>query len=442
MTYNRNVRITIIVTLLLFLPLLCMASEQYKLSQFIEPATCGDCHSEIYSQWENSMHNLSQKDPVYLLLSQYLRIGLTDQDEIKEAESCVKCHVPVGVVTGYPEKLSDDKKKIPELALHGIQCDYCHSATGAKKMYNNGLILDPGNGEEDPGIKRGPYPDSVSDFHDTDFSEFHTSSKICGTCHNVRHVVFGTKLETTYEEWEKGPYNSSDPKKRVTCQGCHMYQRPDIPATGSTPRPKNKGLASDDGPVREHVFTHYFVGGNSSIPNDKIKQQMAEERLKHSAAITIDRKQIQKGQLTFAVKNTGAGHYLPTGLTDIRQMWLEINVSDEKGRPIYSSGKLDKDKYLSEGTIIFNTVFGDGEGNPTHNISKAREILFDKRIPPLKSVTETVQLPKGDWKHITVTARLLYRSAPQKILDIASKKGEFSLPVITMAEVEEKISIQ
>jgi hypothetical protein len=442
MIHNKLINTTAVLASLLFFPLISSASGQYRISQFIDPATCGDCHVEIHGQWENSMHNLSEKDPIYLLLSQYLRVGLTDPDEIKEAESCVKCHVPVGVVTGYPEKVSDDKKKIPELAMQGIQCDYCHSATGAKKMYNNGLILDPGNGEEDPGIKRGPFHDSESDFHDSEFSEFHTSSKICGTCHDVRHVVFGTKLETTYEEWENGPYNSDDPKKRVTCQGCHMYQRPGIPATGSTPRPANKGRAAEDGPIRDHIFTHYFVGANSYIPGDKIKQKMAEDRLKHSATITIDREQLKNNRLELTVKNTGAGHYLPTGLTDLRQMWIEVTVNNEKGQTIYSSGRLDKDNYLPDGAIIFNTVFGDGKGHPTINISKAREILHDKRIPPLQSLSETVELPEGDWKQITVTARLLYRSAPQKILDIVSKKGRFALPVVTMAETREHINIK
>ena len=50
------------------------------------------------------------------------------------------------------------------------------------------------------------------------------------------------------------------------------------------------GFAADDGPKREHIFTHYFVGGNSFIPgifNDKKKSKMAEERLKH-ADVVID----------------------------------------------------------------------------------------------------------------------------------------------------------
>mmetsp|Transcript_3439 Transcript_3439/g.2040 ORF Transcript_3439/g.2040 Transcript_3439/m.2040 type:complete len:453 (-) Transcript_3439:3625-4983(-) len=418
-------------------------TEDYQLSRFISPDTCGDCHSEIFDQWQNSMHNLSQKDPIYLNVAKFILNGLTDKDEIAEAESCVKCHVPVGFITGYPKKSSDDKKTIPELATHGIQCDYCHSAVNAKKMYNNDLILEPGNGEDEPGIKRGPFSDSDSDFHETEFSKFHTSSEICGTCHNVKHVVFKTNLETTYEEWKNGPYNSLDQKKRITCQGCHMYQRPGIPATGSTERPENPGTASDDGPVRNHIFTHYFVGANSFVPgqfDDQIKRKMAEDRLKNSATISLDYKQITKGKLIIKIKNTGAGHYLPTGLTDIRQMWLEILIKDENKRVIYSSGKLDKDNYIPSGTIIFNTVFGDGKGNPVINIAKAREILKDKRIPPLKTVSETITLPKRDWNSLAVNVKLLYRSAPQKIMDMVSVKGKNKLPIITISEAKKKSS--
>jgi hypothetical protein len=431
--------ILIVLSLLLIYPAF-LSANPFQISQFISPETCGECHSDIFNQWQNSMHSLAQKDPVYLSVSTYIRKGLTDQNEIAEAESCVKCHVPVGVVTGYPKKVSDDKKKIPAIANHGIQCDYCHSATSATKMYNNGLQLSPGNGEEDPGIKRGPFKDSESDYHETAFSKFHTGSEICGTCHNVKHVAYMTDLETTYEEWEKGPYNHKDPDKRITCQGCHMYQRPGLPATGSTKRPKNKGVAADDGPERAHIFTHYFIGGNRFVPglfDDKTKQKMADERLKHAASLSIDTGRIKDGKLEIVITNTGAGHYLPTGLTDTRQMWLEIEIRDEQQKKIlYSSGKLDKNRYLQVGGVIYHTVFGDGKGNRVLNIAKAKEIISDKRIPPLKSVTETIPLPSGEWTKLFVQVKLLYRSAPQKIVDTVAGKGKLILPVVTMASVE------
>jgi hypothetical protein len=432
----------ILITVFVLVHVLPISADKIEIDQFISPETCSDCHDEIYGQWQNSMHNLSHNDPVYLLVSGYFLKGLTHEDEVAEAESCVKCHTPVGNVSGFPEKSSDDRSKVSEIATHGIQCDYCHSATGAEKMYNNGIILEPGHGEDDPGIKRGPLDDCETEFHDTMFSEFHTSAEICGTCHNVKHVRFNTNLETTYDEWKNGPYNSEDPEKRVTCQQCHMRQRPGIPSTGSTDRPDNPGYAASWAVEREHVPTHYFVGGNSYVPGsyrDTVKPGMAEERLQNAALLTVDDGRLKQGKIDITIKNSGAGHFLPTGLTDVRQMWLEIIVEDQKGSIVYSSGCADENGYLPKNSYIYNTVFGDGNGNEILNISKAREILKDNRIPPLESKTEAISLPEGERKNLTVNVRLLYRIASQKIIDTIAEKGKYELPVIVMAEVEKKI---
>jgi len=417
-------------------------AEKFEVDQFISPQFCGDCHSEIYGQWENSTHGLAHQDPVYLAAADFFRQGLTDADEIAEAEACVKCHTPVGVATGYPEKTSDDRAKIPEIATFGVQCDYCHSATSASRMYNNGLILEPGQGEYDPGVKRGPRKDAFSSFHETAFSEFHTGPEICGTCHNVKHVVFQTDLETTYDEWLASPYNTDDPASRVTCQDCHMRQRPGIPATASTPRPDNPGFASDLGPERPHVFTHNFVGGNNYMPglfdgDDQIR--MAEERLQNAATLAV--KVTEKDRIQVTITNTGAGHKLPTGLSNARQMWLELTVTEKKsGQTVYTAGQPDENGYLAESVRVYRTVFGDGSGTPTENLAKAREILKDDRVPPGASVTQTFCLPeKAPATGLVVTARLCYRTFSQQLIDQIAGQGAHQLPITTMAEVRQEI---
>ncbi|GAB6095241.1 multiheme c-type cytochrome [Desulfatiferula olefinivorans] len=412
--------------------------------RFIDPATCGDCHSGIYSQWTASMHHLSHSDPVYQALSQYLLKGLSDPGEIAESESCVKCHTPVGVLTGYPLKTSDDPSKVSSIAAQGIQCDYCHSATGVTRMVNNGLIISPGLGEDDPGVKRGPRDDAESDYHDTAYSPLHTASDICGTCHNVSHVSFGTKLETTYDEWIKGPFGPADPSQTITCQGCHMVQRPGVPATASTDRPAHPGRASDDGPERAHVRTHVFVGANTAVPpgfGGADKAAMALERLQNCAELSLDTDWIAAGRLGIVIKNTGAGHDLPTGLTDVRQMWLSIRINDAAGKPVFSSGVADKNGYVPDDAIIYNTVFGDGKGNPVLNIAKAREILKDRRVPPGKSLREEVRFTPIDKGVLTIEVKLLYRSAPQKVLDLVLGKGKQTLPIVTMEEVNTTVTL-
>jgi hypothetical protein len=412
--------------------------QTFELDRFIDPDTCAGCHYEKFEQWSNSMHNLSHNDPVYIRVALFLRQGLTDQGEIDEAESCVKCHTPVGVITGFPEKLSDDLSKTPEIATKGIQCDYCHSAVNLEKMYNNGLVLEPGYGEDDPGIKHGPFDDAEPDFHDAAYSPLHDSAEFCGTCHDVKHVTFGTDLETTYTEWKNSPYNADDPEKRITCQGCHMYQRPGVPATGSTDRPENPGSSADYSQERPHTYTHYFVGGNSGVPasfGDTEKPGMAEERLQHAATLDLDLSDLDKKQVGIVVSNTGAGHSLPTGLADMRQMWLEVVIQDQNGNRVFETGILDDKKELPDKSLIYRTVFGDGKGNPVLNLSKAREILHDNRIPAKGQAREVITLDQPLEKESTIQVRLLYRSMPQKVLTLLPGEPLGPLPVVEMARV-------
>ncbi len=423
---------------------IAVASSQEKIhiDQFISPDICGGCHTQIFEQWENSMHSLSHKDPVYSRVSQFLRKGLIDEGEIKEAESCVKCHTPVGHLTGFPEKISDDLSKTAEIATQGIQCDYCHSVIDIKQMYNNGLVLKPGHGEDDPGIKYGPFDDANPDFHEAQFSKLHTQSKICGTCHNVKHVAFGTDLETTYTEWQNSPYNSKDPEKRIECQGCHMYQRPGIPSTGSTLRPENPGSATDDSEQRPHIFTHYFVGGNSRVPgifNGQDKALMAVERLQNAATVSVDTSLIKQKKLNISVANTGAGHSIPTGVGDLRQVWLEITIRDKDDKISFEAGKLNDKHELSKDAVIFQTVFGDEKGNPVINIAKARKVIKDNRIKAKQSITETINLPFVPQKDAMVTIRLLYRGMPQKILNMIPGERFEPLPIVEMAKVQKRI---
>lgn len=416
--------------------------EKLELDQFILPGTCGDCHSEIFEQWTGSMHNLSHKDPVYTRVALFLRQGLTDAGEIEEAESCVKCHTPVGEVTGFPKKLSDNLSNTPEIATLGIQCDYCHSAVDTSRMYNNGLVLKPGQGEDDPGIKYGPFDDADPDFHEAAYSKLHQSAEMCGTCHDVKHVAFGTDLETTYTEWKNSPYNDPDPSKKIVCQGCHMYQRPGIPATGSTDRPENPGTATDYSKERPHIFTHYFVGANTFVPGQfggAGKKEMAIERLQNAAEIALDTRRLAQGQLDVTVTNSGAGHSIPTGVGDLRQVWLEISIWDAEKNLVFQSGMMDKKHELGPEAILFRTVLGDGKGNPVINLAKARQVISDTRIPAKQSRTQTFDLDFIPQKDFVITARLLYRGMPQKILNMIPGPPLGPLPVVEMAKISQTL---
>ncbi|WP_022664899.1 multiheme c-type cytochrome [Desulfospira joergensenii] len=442
MLKTKEWAILTILGIFIYSPIRASEPEKLELNRFIRPAVCRDCHGSIFDQWENSMHNLSHKDPVYSRVAKFLRRGLVHEGEVREAESCVKCHTPIGYMTGFPKRVSDDLSKTPEIAVQGIQCDFCHSAVKVRQMYNNGLELEPGHGEDDPGIKQGPFDDAEPDFHEARFSPLHTDATICGTCHDVKHVAFGTNLETTYTEWANSPYNSKDPGKRVVCQGCHMFQRPGIPATGSTPRPENPGSASDYSDERPHIFTHYFVGANAGLPRmfqSEQKAKMAEERLRHAADLSLDTSGIKEKKLKIAITNSGAGHSIPTGVGDLRQVWLEIRIQDQNNQIKFQSGVLNEKHELPEETLLFRTIFGDGKGNPVINLAKAREVLTDNRIKAKETRNLVVDLPGVPDKGSRIRIRLLYRSMPRKLLNMIPGEPFELLPVIEMARVEKQL---
>ncbi|MDP8221754.1 MAG: multiheme c-type cytochrome [Candidatus Lernaella stagnicola] len=412
----------------------------WSMERFVAPDVCGDCHSTIHGEWSTTLHAAALRDPVYQAIAKTLAAEAKTPAEKHEAELCIKCHAPLlygaGVMTSAEQPFAMGEKKTNS----HIACDFCHSVAGLNEIRNTGHLLDPGNGEEEPGNKRGPRNDGACEYHQCEFSELHTSSAFCGGCHQVRHVDYGTPLETTYTEWLAGPYSTDDPKTTVNCQDCHMRQAPGIPATGITARPDRPGNAADDGPQRPHVWRHRTVGGNVFVPpllgDDGTAVQMATERLQHCAAIELQAGPWTTGDvatLRVRVKNTGAGHDIPTGVTELRQVWLEIKVIDAAGKLVFVSGEESKSGFLSKDTVLYHTAMGDATGEPTFNILKADRVLFDYRIPAAGYRDEEFRfaVPKATKRPFTVTARLRYRGLPQVIINLLGDAAP-PVPVVDM----------
>jgi hypothetical protein len=421
----------------------------FKLSQFIDPSVCSGCHPEIYEQWKGGMHYNALKDPVFQKVSKLFLTQVENDKEKEEALSCVRCHAPVAHVTGELPTTEGDYSTVSELGSKGVFCDFCHSVKASAGIGNAPYILEPGQGEGNPGIKWGPFKDSQSPFHGTEFSELHTRSEFCGMCHDVTHAGNDLPIEKTYTEWRGSPYNTLDPNTVVNCQDCHMRQKPGIPATGSTERPDNPGKACVMGPERKHIFTHYMVGGNGVVPyllGDTLHTILTKERLKNAAALEILTPDTLSaggsGEVKIKVTNTGAGHYLPTGLTEIRQMWLEIRVSDEAGNTVYTSGTLDEKGDLVAETRIFNTVLGDSKGNQTINVAKGASVITDHRIPPKGNVIERFAFTVPKTNSLNIIAILNYRSASQSLINSLFGKDAPAMPITNMAQVSGKISIK
>lgn len=419
-----------------------------KKSQFFSPISCGACHPDIFKMWSGSTHANAWRNPLFQALYNLGKKTAEGESQKRNVESCVRCHFPIGHSSGEENLPLDDEKG-------GVICDFCHSVKATTGVGNAPYILSPGNAAiMEGGTKYGPFNDCPETIHENQYSELHTRSEFCGGCHDVSHAGNDLPIEQTYTEWRQGPYNTNDPKTTVHCQDCHMRQRPGFPCTGSTERPDNPGVATPEimgGKKRPHIWTHYFVGGSvtpiSLPPNSEIQPQLAIERLKNAATIQIIVNPGYKAgdllRFQVDIKNTGCGHYLPTGLTEMRQMWLKVSVTDADGKLVYKVGDVDEKGNIDDNAIIYHTVFGNEKGEPTLHVWTATHVISDNRIPPKGTKEErfVCQIPTDIKPPLKVETVLQYRSAPQDVVDALLGEKTIKLPIIEMTNASTELSL-
>ena len=361
-------------------------------SQFQSAESCA-CHNTFRSQWSSSMHSKALSDPLYILK----RDRANRETDGAVGKFCDGCHAPVAIMAG---ENTLNAGELPAQSKEGVGCNFCHQVSGSTTPIGNTSVEVTPDGARRAQLKDAQAP------HPAAYSKFHETAEFCGNCHNVNHPANGLALEATYTEWKNSPYA----KEGIVCQDCHM-----TPGVGPTVNP---GASAMGAPERDHIFNMTFAGGNVGLGDSKL----AEERLKGAATlnITIDNDIVPKGSKTTAtvtVINSGAGHYIPTGLTDMRQMWLLVTATTGDGA--------EKELFRRD----FGTIFADDKGNAPVQIWAATKVKSDDRIPPKESITEKITFLQEDAKSTTVQAALYYRSASPEI----AREANVDIPTTTMA---------
>lgn len=424
---------------------------------FTEPETCGGCHEDKYKEWNGSLHSMAFIDPVY-------------QGELNKAvkavghdisRQCEGCHSAAGVVTG--EIKGPGVSGLSAVAKAGVSCDICHSIsalnhdkTPTKEPENGSFVIRPGEDGKDGAVlvKRGPgkpQDGCGGGFHECRQTEFHDKADLCASCHQVYHYDKHFPIESTYNEWKHSPYAQKD----IHCQDCHMVGTDTfVKAADTLVKPERKD------------YRHYFNGANyllyylgaqaAQLVGDKEQSQrlmaqydMAVKRLQKAAELEIE-PIYRKGALAevrVRVKNVRAGHNLPTSLSNIRQMWLEIVAKDDKGEILLSAGAVGADGTLADDSRLFNS---DGMGPDMHFAVDPWVITGFSRhetIPPkgYRDVHYGIAAPKGS-SRVTIEARLRYRQADQKIaeallkavpkgIDLAKDYGLSKVPTLPVVDM-------
>lgn len=384
----------------LLVPGVAAAIPSVPSTRFSKAEGCG-CHAALLEQWSKTMHSQALSDPLYLAKLDAANRA-TDGGIGK---FCEDCHGPVAAMAGMTGKGARPRDAV---AAEGVACDPCHQFTGtAHPPANASWAIQP------DGTKRAQLEDASSPAHATAYSAYHESAEFCGACHNVNHPVNGLPLEATYTEWKASPYAAQG----VTCQDCHM-------TPGAGPTKPNPGKAAAFGPDRAHIYTMTFAGGNVALGD----AELATERLRGAATLELEATEFVEaggeGVVRVTVTNSGAGHYLPTGLTEIRECWLQVKVATPDGASLVDERR------------DFHTVLKDAKGRGPVDLWDAAGVLADTRIPPKESKVFDFdfRMPEGASK-LDVAAALYYSSAPEEL----AKKAEVEVPTTEMARLDRAV---
>jgi hypothetical protein len=237
----------------------------------------------------------------------------------------------------------------------------------------------------------------------------------------------------------------------IQCQDCHMVSVENAIETARTVQKQlHPGKAVTNGPDRATVYTHEFVGANFTLPTllgSEKHAALATARLQSAADVAIlPSDTLKAGALaTIQVKvtNIGAGHNLPTSLTEVRQMWLDVQVTDAAGQEIYRSGALDGEYNIDPDAVIFGAYAVGAEGQYTVKPWEIVRFESINTIPPKGSATEKYAflIPDNLTGDLKVTVKLRYRSYPQAVANALLGKDAPVLPIVDMKVVEQTITI-
>jgi hypothetical protein len=401
---------------------------------------CEECHERQWEELGGSMHEISHTDPLYRNTA---KLALLEAGEEIYAY-CSGCHAPQGVTTGLiPATPEED---LPEVVTAGILCDVCHQVsrlTGSSGPWgepgNASFVLDP-----DEDRKFGPPggDDEAAD-HEVETREFLNRSEFCASCHTIIHPLNGLRLEHTYDEWKNSIYAEKD----IQCQDCHMRSIEDAVKVAETLTPVVViGQSEPTGDDRE-IHPHYLVGANANaeeLGGSPGYGAMAEARLKSAARLDIEVPPSASSgsalEFEVAVHNVAAGHSLPTSLTELREMWVELEVRAEDGRFLFQSGHLQPDGEIPDDAMRFGAIAGDAQGSVTYKPWEVSQFLWKRLVPARGSESDrfSVDLPDGFSGPVRIVARLLYRSASPKALKSLMGDDAFEPKQVemTVAEVQ------
>jgi tetratricopeptide (TPR) repeat protein len=260
---------------------------------FMDSQTCGECHKDIYEQWNRSMHHFgSFNNQFYRKSIEYMQSVVGTQP----SKWCAGCHDHAVFFNGRFDRPIKDQIDTPE-AHAGLACTSCHSITHVDSSMGNGGFTIEYPPLHELATSRNPYIRRLDRFltylnpepHRRSFMKpfmRQNSAEYCASCHKVHLDVPVNEYRwfrgfNDYDNWQasavsgQGARSFYYPPKVSTCVDCHM-----TPVKSTDPGRHADGT----------VHSHSFAAANTAVPfvNDDTKQMKEVEDFLKSGFISVD----------------------------------------------------------------------------------------------------------------------------------------------------------
>ena len=236
---------------------------------FLDSKVCGECHEDIYEQWNSSMHHFSSFN------NQFYRKSIEYMQEVtggvEASKWCAGCHDHAMFFNGQFERPVKEQIDTTE-ALAGLGCMSCHSITRVSDTMGNGGFTITYPPLHEMSKSGNPVIKTIHDYFVNTAPAAHRQAfmkpfmrldkaEFCATCHKVHLDVPVNDYRwfrgfNEYDNWQasgvsgQGARSFYYPEQPADCTDCHM------------PLVKS----DDPGNIDGYVHSHRFPAANTAVP--------------------------------------------------------------------------------------------------------------------------------------------------------------------------------
>ncbi|MCB9642972.1 MAG: hypothetical protein H6728_07840 [Myxococcales bacterium] len=428
------------------------SNRTFESTHFSGAENCSTCHNglqdnkgedvSIVHSWSASMMALASRDPFW---QAKVESELIRHPQLKSVinEKCTRCHAPMANHESKVQKkdivfsetgggILDPANPLFHHARAGVSCTLCHQIKPTAEMgtlagFSGKYQIETFADKVDRKIY-GPYMDpftgpmmNMVSFTPTGSAHI-SSSKLCGSCHNLKtpYVDSQGKVipqkpedefpeQMIYSEWEHSAYNDKGAQP-TSCQNCHMPATQDVKVSTRPPWLDARSKFSKHIFVGANLFMLTMMKSNQQLlgigaSNDHFDFTLhhAKQKLESAAKLEVLENTRQGTSLKIKLRvNNFSGHKLPSGFPS-RRVYLHFKVSDAQGKVLFESGKMGAHGLLEgadadfdaqrvephhneitkpDQVQIYEAIMQDTDKKPTYALLRGAAYAKDNRLLP------------------------------------------------------------